>query len=292
MRAALAACCQPSPPGRRRPFDTADPPPCLAERSTLGLTAGLRALTAAALAATAVLAVTATPAAAAGPTPTATASAVSASAASRVVYIAEAQRGKPYVLDAAGPSSFDCSGLVLYAYRMAGVAGRLGGGHSGYGMLAWGRAHHLFSRSNPQVGDVVVYGYGAHVAIYIGGGRVISALNPAQGIRITGLHALHNSVTGYIHTQLGRAAAKVVQSASSARTKAAAPSGSRGALVRTRYAVNLRAAATTSSAVLAVAPNGAQLRLIGSTVRGAKRWDHVVYLGRTAWVRADLVRAG
>ncbi len=258
----------------------------------MGLTTGLRALTAAALAAASVLALAATPVAAADPSVTVSASAVSASVASRVVYIAEAQRGKRYVLDAAGPSAFDCSGLVLYVYRRAGVAARLGGGHSGYTMLAWGRAHHLVSRTNPQVGDVVVYGNGAHVAIYIGGGRVISALNPFQGIRITGLHALRNPVTGYIHTHLGRTAVKALKPVSSGAPKSASPSGAKATLVRTRYSVNLRAGASTTSAALAVAPTGAQLRLIGSTVRRARRWDHVVYRGHAFWVRADLVRAG
>ena len=250
----------------------------------MGLTAGLRALTAAVFAAAAVLAVTATPAAAASQS-----AAVTATAADTVVHIAEAQRGKRYVLGAAGPSAFDCSGLVLYSYRKAGVAGHLGGGHSGYAMLAWGRAHHLVSRSKPQIGDVVIYGGGAHAAIYIGGGRVISALNPAQGIRVTALHALHLPVTGFIHTRLGRLSAKGATGGTATATAAA---GAKAALVHTRFAVHLRSGASTADAVLATIPTGVQLRVIGSTVRAARRWDHVVYRGRSGWVRADLVRAG
>lgn len=122
--------------------------------------------------------------------------------AAKVVRIAMAQRGKRYVFGASGPRAFDCSGLVRYAYRMAGVSNRLGGGHSARGMLIWARRHHLASRSNPQIGDVVVYGNGSHVAIYIGRGLVISALNPRQGIRVTGLHALRAPVTAIIHTHL------------------------------------------------------------------------------------------
>lgn len=247
----------------------------------MGLKTGLRALTTAALAAAAVLAATATPVAAAGPSTT-----TSTTAAVRVVHIAEAQRGKRYAYGASGPSAFDCSGLVLYAYRKAGVASRLGGGHSGYAMLAWGRAHHLVNRSHPQVGDVVVYGGGAHVAIYIGRGRVISALNPRQGIRITGLHALRLSITGYIHTRLGHAAAATV-----ATSRATSTAKTAAKLVRTRYYVNLRAGASTATRLLATVRPGTQLRVIGSTVRSAKRWDHVVFRGHSYWVRADLVRA-
>ena len=119
-----------------------------------------------------------------------------------IVRIALAQRGKRYAFGAAGPRAFDCSGLVQYVYRQAHVANRIGGGHSARGMLIWARRHHLASRSNPQVGDLVIYGNGSHVAIYIGRGLVISALNPRQGVRITRLHALRAPVTAFIHTRI------------------------------------------------------------------------------------------
>ena len=120
----------------------------------------------------------------------------------RVVRIALAQRGKRYVRGAAGPRAFDCSGLVLDSYRHAGVSGHLGGGHSARGMLYWGRIHGRTSRSNPRVGDVVIYGNGSHAGIYIGNGRVISALNTRLGIRVTGLHALTVPFTTFIHTKI------------------------------------------------------------------------------------------
>ena len=119
-----------------------------------------------------------------------------------IVRVALAQRGKRYVLGASGPRAFDCSGLVRYAYQKAGVLGRIGGGHSARGMYLWARRHGLTSRSNPQVGDLVIYGGGTHVAIYIGRGLVVSALNPRQGIRVTGLHALRGRVTAFIHTRI------------------------------------------------------------------------------------------
>ena len=248
----------------------------------MGLTAGLRALGIAALVAVSTLVVA---------VPSVAASTTISTASVRVVRIAEQQRGKRYAYGAAGPSAFDCSGLVLYTYREAGVASRLGGGHSAYSMLAWGRAHHLVSRSNPQVGDVVIYGNGAHAAIYIGQGRVISALNPQQGIRVTGLHALNSAVTGYIHTHLGQTVSQVATRLTGARAKVAS-STRPAASVRTRYDVNLRAGASTTTRILAVVRPGVRLRVIGSTVRSAQRWDHVVYQGRSSWVRADLVRAG
>lgn len=120
----------------------------------------------------------------------------------RIVRIAIAQRGRLYRRGATGPRAFDCSGLVRYAYRMAGVTRRLGGGHSARGMYYWARLHHLTSRSHASVGDVVVWGRGSHVGIYIGHGRVVSALNARQGIRITRLHALRAPFTTFIHTHV------------------------------------------------------------------------------------------
>ena len=122
------------------------------------------------------------------------------SAAARVVRIALAQRHDRYVRGATGPGAFDCSGLVRFAYRRARVSRDLGGGHSARAMLAWGRRHHLTSRHHPRIGDVVIYGNGSHAAIYIGNGRVISALNPREGIRVTRLHALGAPFTTFIHT--------------------------------------------------------------------------------------------
>jgi len=135
-------------------------------------------------------------------TTTTTTSPTRLTARQRIVRIALRQRYDSYVPGGVGPSTFDCSGLVRYVYNQAGVGGRLGGGHSARAMYLWGRYHHLNSRLHPRIGDVAVWGYGSHVGIYIGGGRVISALNPRQDIRITGVYALGARFTTYIHTRL------------------------------------------------------------------------------------------
>jgi cell wall-associated NlpC family hydrolase len=113
--------------------------------------------------------------------------------------IALRQRHDRYVSGATGPNAFDCSGLVRFAYRRAEISRLLGGGHSARAMLAWGRRHDRTSRRNPHVGDVVIWGNGRHAGIYLGKGRVISALNPRQDIRVTGLHALGDPFTAFIH---------------------------------------------------------------------------------------------
>ena len=126
----------------------------------------------------------------------------SSSARARVVAIALAQLNDRYVAGGVGPDTFDCSGLVRYAYEGAGVGSKLGGGHSSSAMLAWGRSEGLTSTSNGRIGDVVIYGNGSHAGIYIGNGKVVSALNASQGIQVTGLYALGSGFTAFIHTRI------------------------------------------------------------------------------------------
>ncbi len=256
----------------------------------MGYASGLRALALASITAVTVITVAAPVAAAADPVVAAAVVSrpVAPSVAARVVRIAEAQRGKRYAYGASGPSAFDCSGLVRFAYSRAGLGSRLGGGHSGYAMYTWAVAHHKFSRSNPQVGDVVVYGRGTHVGIYIGRGLVVSALNPRQGIRVTGLHALGQSVTGFIHTHLGPAQAKAV---TSGKAKAAPRPAAHRTVVARSWA-NVRAGDSTGSRIVATVRPGTRLTVTGAARMHGVRWYHVAYRGHAAWVRADLVRAG
>ncbi|WP_235926754.1 C40 family peptidase [Actinokineospora pegani] len=94
------------------------------------------------------------------------------SSAGRAMDVALAQRGKPYVWGAEGPSSFDCSGLTLYAYRAAGVSLP----HSSRAQYGFGKS---VSRSELQPGDLLFYGNSVssihHVAMYIGGGKIVHA---------------------------------------------------------------------------------------------------------------------
>ena len=119
----------------------------------------------------------------------------------KAMRIALRQRHDRYVSGAVGPNRFDCSGLVRYTYRKASLSRRLGGGHSARAMYAWAIRHHKLRRHHPKVGDVVVWGHGRHVGIYIGRGKAISALNPRQDIRVTRLHALGDPLTGFIRTR-------------------------------------------------------------------------------------------
>jgi len=102
--------------------------------------------------------------------------------ASEAIKTAYAQLGDPYVYGAAGPSAFDCSGLTMYAWNSAGVSLP----HSS--SAQYSSTRHV-SISALQPGDLVFY-YSpiSHVAIYIGGGRVVHASTAGKPVKISNLN--------------------------------------------------------------------------------------------------------
>lgn len=85
--------------------------------------------------------------------------------------------GAPYVWGGTGPNAFDCSGLMQYAYGRAGVALP----RTSQEQMNAGR-HVPLSAIRP--GDLVIYRADAsHVAMYVGGGRVIHAPYPGARVR-------------------------------------------------------------------------------------------------------------
>jgi len=90
---------------------------------------------------------------------------------SAVVGIAQAELGKPYVYGAAGPNSFDCSGLTMYCYAQIGIG-------LSHGATDQQHASTPVPLSALQPGDLVFFGgpsYSYHVGIYVGGGSMINA---------------------------------------------------------------------------------------------------------------------
>jgi cell wall-associated NlpC family hydrolase len=109
------------------------------------------------------------------------------SEAARVLQIARAQLGKRFQMDAIGPDAFDCSGLVWYSFKTAGLADRMGGRRRGAtGYLNWFKANGRISHNlaDARAGDILIWGGGRHSGLYIGGGWAISALNEHYDIRI------------------------------------------------------------------------------------------------------------
>nr|WP_277349668.1 C40 family peptidase [Planosporangium thailandense] len=99
------------------------------------------------------------------------------------------QLGKWYEWAAAGPNTFDCSGLVLAAFRQAGRTLP----HSA--ALQWKQVRHI-TRDDLRPGDLVFYYSDIHhVAMYAGDGRIIEAPQTGQQISIHQMD--HAPIVGY-----------------------------------------------------------------------------------------------
>jgi peptidoglycan DL-endopeptidase CwlO len=105
-------------------------------------------------------------------------------ATATAIAFAEQQLGKPYQWGGTGPDSFDCSGLVMMAYRAAGIDIP----RTSQQQWAWGPR---ISASQVQPGDLVFF-VGSdgtvkspgHVGLVIGGGLMIEAYATGFPIRI------------------------------------------------------------------------------------------------------------
>lgn len=85
--------------------------------------------------------------------------------------------GKPYVWGAAGPDSFDCSGLVEYALSQMG---------KGFPKYSGAQFNASDAVSDPKSGDLAFFGSGGseHVGVYGGNGKMFSAMSPGSNPNI------------------------------------------------------------------------------------------------------------
>jgi peptidoglycan DL-endopeptidase CwlO len=94
------------------------------------------------------------------------------------------RRGMPYVWGAAGPVSFDCSGLVEWSFAQAGLRmPRVAADQA--------RTGPAVPVSQLQPGDLLFYhtdptdpGYISHVAIYLGNGQMLQAPQTGENVEI------------------------------------------------------------------------------------------------------------
>jgi cell wall-associated NlpC family hydrolase len=110
--------------------------------------------------------------------------AAASSAAQTAVNTALAQVGDRYVYGATGPNSFDCSGLTSFSYKAAGISlPRTSKAQSTSGTPV--------SKGNLQPGDLVFfYSPVSHVAMYIGNGQIVHALNSSKPVQVMKLDSM------------------------------------------------------------------------------------------------------
>ncbi len=96
---------------------------------------------------------------------------------SKIVEEALKQVGKPYVYGAAGPNTFDCSGLTQWAYKYgAGI-------NICHNDLCQKNDGKTIPVSEAQPGDILWKP--GHVAIYIGNGKYVHAPQPGENVKVT-----------------------------------------------------------------------------------------------------------
>lgn len=107
----------------------------------------------------------------------------------RVIALAKSKLGKRYATAADGPTTFDCSGFTMYAYRSIGISLSHYAKSQGFGR---GRR---VSRSKLRRGDLVFFNTSKtkgsiryHVGIYLGGGSFIHASSSAKKVTINSIN--------------------------------------------------------------------------------------------------------
>jgi peptidoglycan DL-endopeptidase CwlO len=109
-------------------------------------------------------------------------------AARAAIEFAQRQLGEPYVWGATGPDSWDCSGLTMGAWNHAGV--RL----PHYSVAQYEQIKKI-SEDELRAGDLVFWADNAgdpgtifHVAMYLGGGRIIHAPRTGRPVRVDSIY--------------------------------------------------------------------------------------------------------
>ena len=163
------------------PVGETAPAPFRSARHALGTTGALAAAPTAPLGAPAP-AVQAPVKLVAAAKPAAPAVAAAAGRRGSAMSIAMGKLGAPYRWGAAGPGAFDCSGLVYWSYRQTGMT-------LPRSSSAQSRVGTPVSKGALQPGDLVFfYRPVSHVAIYIGGGRVVHASTAGKPVKISNLN--------------------------------------------------------------------------------------------------------
>ncbi len=109
------------------------------------------------------------------------------SRARKAVSTAKAQIGDPYRYGATGPGSFDCSGLVQYAWRKAGVK------LPRVAASQFARIRKKVSWKDLQPGDLMFFHGLGHVGMYVGHGKMIHSPRTGERVRIDKLSGYRKS---------------------------------------------------------------------------------------------------
>jgi SH3-like domain-containing protein len=150
-----------------------------------------------------------------------------------------------------------------------------------YGYYSYFRNHGKASTTGGRPGDLVVYGGGSHIGIYLGNGYVISTLT--SGVRIHGLYAVTAKFTAFLHTGMSTTTTATTLTATAPVTS----------IRYTTTYVNLRKGPSTAYAVIKVMATGTRLGILSSSRDSLGRIWYKAQLstGTTGWVAGWYTRA-
>lgn len=106
----------------------------------------------------------------------------------KVANYAMSKKGCPYVWGATGPNRFDCSGLVIWSLKQAGIS--VSGRPTTKTMISMGQG---VSKSNIQTGDIILFSNNGkasgvhHVGIYIGNNKMVHAPHTGDVVKVADL---------------------------------------------------------------------------------------------------------
>ncbi|MFC5832485.1 C40 family peptidase [Nonomuraea insulae] len=100
------------------------------------------------------------------------------SKARTAVAVAKDQIGDPYRYGGTGPGSFDCSGLVQFAWKRAGVK------LPRVASSQFARIRHKISWRKLKPGDLMFFSGLGHVGMYVGKGKMIHSPRTGERVRI------------------------------------------------------------------------------------------------------------
>ncbi|MGH3498271.1 MAG: NlpC/P60 family protein [Nocardioidaceae bacterium] len=112
----------------------------------------------------------------------------SSGGAAAAIAFAQAQIGKPYVWGAAGPDSWDCSGLTMGSWAAAGV-------YLPHYAASQYESTTPISSTDLQPGDLVFWGTSSdpasiyHEALYVGGGMIIEAPRTGENVQEVSMYS-------------------------------------------------------------------------------------------------------
>lgn len=110
-------------------------------------------------------------------------------AVDKAIKAAKAQLGEPYRFGGTGPDSWDCSGLVQYALKKAGVK---------VGRTTWQQYNQLRKvNGKPKAGDLVFNSSRGHVLMCIGNNKFIHAPRTGDVVRVVTMKNLERDLPGY-----------------------------------------------------------------------------------------------